>query len=211
MLDFTKAVSNAAPEPRTVAGRATWRMLTFGGLAAFAAGLAILTWPGLSLAVVGQLFGLYLLAHGAMQLVGAIVWRQHGTRTLLAVSGIVSVLLGLMCFRSALQSIWLLAWWIGFGWLLRGIALTTAVFKAGGRPRLGWNLWIGPLSVLAGLVVIAWPFSSIATLAVVSGICLLVLGIVEAAHGFRLLSRELRQPRPRHAQRPLRPRSMPPM
>ena len=44
------------------------------------------------------------------------------------------------------------------------------------------------LGILAGIVVLAWPFDSIVTLALVVGIWLIILGVMEIVAGFGMRS-----------------------
>ena len=46
-------------------------------------------------------------------------------------------------------------------------------------PRRGWHVFFGIVSVLAGMVVVAWPFDSIAVLAVVTGVWAVFIGIYQ--------------------------------
>src|SRR4051812_18226464 len=85
---------------------AAWQVLLTAGLAAIALGVCVLAWPGETLRVVGILFGIYLLISGVFQLVGA--FGHHvptGMRVLHFVTGALSVLLGLICFRGAAESL----------------------------------------------------------------------------------------------------------
>jgi uncharacterized membrane protein HdeD (DUF308 family) len=60
----------------------------------------------------------------------------------------------------------------------------------GGRARLNrsWIVLMGLLSIAAGIVVLVWPGISLLTLAVVLGVWLLVLGILEIVFAFQLRS-----------------------
>jgi uncharacterized membrane protein HdeD (DUF308 family) len=102
------------------------------------------------------------------------------------VSGSLRVLLGLLCFRGPAQSILLLALWIGFGWLLRGIMTTAAALCGPETPARGWQILLDVLAIVAGIVLIISPFTSIATLAVFAGVWLIVLGGVEIVHAVPL-------------------------
>ncbi|MEU8822932.1 HdeD family acid-resistance protein [Streptomyces sp. NPDC048636] len=166
---------------------AAWQVLVVAGLVAIVLGIVVLAWPAATLVVVGALFGTYLLVSGIFQLVGAFgshVPRQ--LRVLGFVSGSLSVLLGLLCFRGPAQSILLLALWIGFGWLLRGVMLTATAISAEGLPARGWQIALGLISALAGVLLIVLPFGSIGALAVTAGVWLLALGVVEVVHGVQL-------------------------
>ncbi|WP_443062519.1 hypothetical protein [Streptomyces sp. NBC_00457] len=59
-----------------------------------------------------------------------------------------------MCFRGTLQSILLLALWIGFSWLLRGTMVTATAASAPDTPSRGWMLFTGIIGMLAGIVLI---------------------------------------------------------
>ncbi|MFD9207135.1 HdeD family acid-resistance protein [Streptomyces sioyaensis] len=164
-----------------------WQFLLTMGLAAIALGVLVLAWPSQTLRVVGVLFGIYLLATGVFQLAaafGAHVPRH--LRVLHFVAGALFILLGLVCFRGTLESILLLALWIGFGWLLRGIMVTATAISAEDIPARGWQLFLGIITTLAGVVVIVAPFSSIAALTLVVGIMAIVLGVVEVFHAIKM-------------------------
>ncbi|WP_421108380.1 HdeD family acid-resistance protein [Streptomyces sp. NEAU-S77] len=169
---------------------AAWQVLLTAGLAAIVLGLLVLVWPAATLAVVGALFGVYLLISGIFQLVGAFgAHTPQSMRVLGFVSGAVSVFLGLLCFRGPAQSVLLLALWIGFAWLLRGVMHTITAVQDEGIPARGWQIFLGVVSALAGIVLIVSPFGSIAALTLVTGVWLIVLGIIEVIHGIQLRTR----------------------
>ncbi|MBL1101440.1 HdeD family acid-resistance protein [Streptomyces sp. 205] len=170
-----------------VLSEATWQVLVTAGLVAIALGVIVLAWPGPTLAVVGALFGVYLLVGGIFQLAGTFssqVPRQ--LRVLGFVSGALSVLLGLLCFRGPAQSILLLALWIGFGWLLRGVMLTATAISAEELPARGWQIALGLITALAGVLLVVLPFGSIKALALTAGVWLIALGVIEVVHGIQL-------------------------
>ncbi|WP_413104656.1 HdeD family acid-resistance protein [Streptomyces sp. Inha503] len=165
----------------------TWQVLVTAGLVAIALGIMVLAWPGPSLVVIGALFGAYLLISGIFQLAGA--FGSHiprNLRVLSFVTGALSVLLGLLCFRGPAQSILLLALWIGFAWLIRGVMQTAMAVSGEDLPARGWQVFLGLLTILGGIILIVAPFGSITALSVVAGIWLLALGIIEIMHGIQL-------------------------
>ncbi|MGO4749243.1 HdeD family acid-resistance protein [Streptomyces sp. 2MCAF27] len=166
---------------------ATWQVMVTTGVIAIALGVMVLAWPGETLAVLGALFGAYLLVTGIFQLAGAFGAHVPGhLRVLSFISGALAVLLGLLCFRGPAQSILLLALWIGFAWLIRGVMMTAAAISQEGLPARGWQIFLGVISMLAGIILIVAPFGSITALAVVAGIWLLALGVIEVFHGVQL-------------------------
>lgn len=176
-----------AGRPETLAGRESplervarhgWLFLLSLGIVAAIVGLIVLIWPSETLRVVGVLFGIYLLISGATEIVLAFAPGLRGGARLLGVlTGAFSFLLGLISFRGTLESILLLALWIGFGWLITGI---TRAVAAGSTPYVryrGWQVLGGILQTIGGIVVISTPFASIFALTVFSGIWLIVIGI----------------------------------
>ncbi|MER5713004.1 HdeD family acid-resistance protein [Streptomyces sp. NPDC042898] len=178
------------PGPLGMLAGAAWQALLVAGLASVVLGILVLVWPDASLRVAGVLFGLYLLFSGVMQLVAA--FGTHATtalRVMAFISGALSILLGLFCFRGAMQSTLLLALWIGIGWLFRGITQTVAAASDSAMPARGWQIFLGLVSAIAGVVLIVSPLESAAVLTVLVGIWLLVVGVVEAATAFMIRSR----------------------
>lgn len=178
------------PGPLGVLAGAAWQALLVAGLVSLALGIMVLVWPDASLRVAGVLFGLYLLFSGVMQLVAA--FGTHVTtalRVMAFISGALSILLGLFCFRGAMQSTLLLALWIGIGWLFRGITQTVAAASDPTMPARGWQIFLGAVSAVAGVVLIVSPLESAEVLTVLAGIWLLMVGVAEVVTAFMIRSR----------------------
>ncbi|MEU8527382.1 MULTISPECIES: HdeD family acid-resistance protein [Streptomyces] len=166
--------------PLGMLARSAWQFMLFAGIATLIIGVLVLAWPDETLVAIGVLFGLYLLFSGVMQLIAA--FGTHTTtalRVMAFISGALSILLGLFCFRGATQSIFLLALWIGIGWLFRGIMETVAAISDPAMPARGWHIFLGVVTFLAGVVLIASPLESLSVLTVLGGCWALVVGVVE--------------------------------
>jgi uncharacterized membrane protein HdeD (DUF308 family) len=177
--------------------RYAWQAVLATGIVAVVLGVLVLMWPGVSVVVAGVLFGLYLVVGGVLQLTAA--FGTHGMtalRVLAFISGALSILLGLLCFRSAFDSILLLALWIGIGWLFRGIIGIMSAVSDPNLPARGWQGFFGVISVLAGIALIDSPLTSIGLLAALGGAWLVVLGVVEIVTAFRVRAHAKRVPRP---------------
>lgn len=177
--------ATGAESPLEQMARRGWLFLLALGIVAVIVGVIVLVWPGETLRVVGVLFGIFLLVSGAAEIVLAFApGLRGGTRFLSVLVGALSILLGLISFRGAAESILLLALWIGFGWLITGI---TRAVSAGSSPYTryrGWQILGGVLLAIGGIVVISAPFASIFALAVFSGIWLIVIGIWQIIEAF---------------------------
>ncbi|WP_329253182.1 HdeD family acid-resistance protein [Streptomyces sp. NBC_01478] len=175
--------------PLFALSKAAWQVVLLTGVASLVLGVLVLVWPGASLFAAGILFGLYLLISGVFQLVAAFgTHRATSLRVLAFISGALSIVLGLFCFRGPMQSILLLALWIGIGWLIRGITQTLAAIHDGTMPARGWQIFLGIVTFVAGIVLIDSPFRSVAVLTLVCGIWLVAVGVVEIITGVRMRS-----------------------
>ncbi|MEU3522821.1 HdeD family acid-resistance protein [Streptomyces sp. NPDC038707] len=182
--------------PLHLLSRAAWQTVLLTGLGSLVLGVLVLAWPGASLLAVGVLFGLYLLYSGVLQLVSAFGTHQATSLRVLAfISGALSILLGLLCFRGPMRSLLLLALWIGIGWLFRGITQVLAAAHDPRTPARGWQILLGVLTFAAGIVLIDSPFASVAVLTLVGGIWLVAVGVVEILTALRLRGRARRVPR----------------
>ncbi|MFJ3216822.1 HdeD family acid-resistance protein [Kitasatospora sp. NPDC086801] len=176
--------------PLGMLAKAAWQVLLIAGIASLALGIVVFAWPKQTLLVVGVLFGLYLLVIGIVQLIAA--FGTHATtalRVLAFISGAICILLGLLCFRSAVQSLLLLAIWIGIGWLFRGITQLAAAVSDPLMPARGWQAFAGVANTLAGVLLLVWPVGSIAALTVLAGCWLLILGLIEIVTALQMRGR----------------------
>jgi uncharacterized membrane protein HdeD (DUF308 family) len=133
------------------------------------------------------LLGIYLVASGIAQVIMAFGLEvSGGYRVLLFITGALSLILGVLAFRHFGQGyvVLLLAIWIGVGFIFQGVAATTIAISNKELPGRGWSIFFGVTSVIAGLVVLAWPFDSIVVLALVTGIMLVVIGITQVFSSF---------------------------
>lgn len=171
--------------------RHLWKSMLAWGVISVLLGVAILLWPGISIGIAAVLFGVYLLASGVAQVVFAISLDvSGGERLLLFLSGGLSLVLGVLALRNLGDgyAILLLAIWVGIGFIFQGVAETALAMGFRELPGRGWHTFLGIVSVIAGMVVLAWPFDSIAILAVVTGAWLIVLGVFQV--GWALQARK---------------------
>lgn len=162
-----------------------WKSALLSGILAVILGILVLAWPGKTIIVAAIIFGAYLLVTGIAQVVFAFSLHvSAGGRVLLFISGAASMILAVLCFRSLQDSILLLAIWIGVGFIFRGVATAVSAISDPTLPGRWWEIFIGGITLLAGVIVLASPFESIATLTLVVGIWLIVIGVFEAVSAF---------------------------
>ena len=164
-----------------------WKSTLLSGILAVILGILVLAWPGKTIIVAAVLFGVYLLITGIAQVIFAFSLHvSAGGRVLLFISGAASLILAVLAFRHFGEgyAVLLLAIWIGVGFIFRGVATTVSAISDPGMPGRAWEIFFGIISTLAGVVVMASPFESLAVMTLVVGIWLIVLGVFEAVSAF---------------------------
>jgi uncharacterized membrane protein HdeD (DUF308 family) len=111
-----------------------------------------------------------------------------GTRVLLALLGVLSFIVGIYALRHVNVTIVALALVLGIFWIVNGVIELFTAIGHREMPGRGWTIILSLLSIVAGSVVLAYPDISLQALAVVLGIWLVALGIIEIALAFRLRS-----------------------
>jgi uncharacterized membrane protein HdeD (DUF308 family) len=171
-----------------------WKSTLLSGLLAVILGILVLAWPGKTILVAAIVFGAYLLVAGIAQVIFAFSLHvSAGGRVLLFLSGAAALILAVLCFRSLWDSVLLLAIWIGVGFIFRGVATAVSAISDPTLPGRAWEIFIGVISLIAGVVMLASPFESVAILAMVVGIWLVVIGVFEvvSAFGIRKAAKEV--------------------
>jgi uncharacterized membrane protein HdeD (DUF308 family) len=180
------------PGPTSDLMHRIWISSVLFGLLAVILGVVMLAWPGPSILVAAALFGVYLVASGIVMVLLAFnsPLASGGHRFFSFVTGVVSIILGILAFRHFGEgyAVLLLAIWIGVGFMFRGVAATASAISFPRFPGRGWAIFFAVLSIIAGIVVLAYPFDSIVTLALVVGIWLVVLGSMEVVSAFGIRS-----------------------
>ena len=168
-----------------------WKSTLLSGILAVILGILILAWPGPTILVAAIFFGAYLLITGIAQVIFAFSLHvSAGGRVLLFISGAASLILAVLAFRHFGEgyAVLLLAIWIGVGFIFRGVATTVSAISDPGMPGRGWEIFFGIITTIAGVVVMASPFDSIAILTLVVGWWLIVIGVFEVISAFGIRS-----------------------
>ena len=152
-------------------------------------GAVVLSWPGPTILVAATLFGVYLLVTALVELFVAftVPWSA-ATRVMLFISGALSLVLAMLSFRhfGDAYAVLLLSLWIGIGFIFQGISGVASGISERQMPGRGWDIVLGILTVIAGVVVLVWPFDSIGVLTIVTGIWLVISGVVKVVQSFQI-------------------------
>lgn len=113
--------------------------------------------------------------------------QAHAPRWWVIVTGIASVMLGVLLLSQTAATLMAVVTFIGAYWLVSGIASLASLFVD--RSQRGWKLFGGVLGILAGLTVLGQPVLSTIMLpsvyAIVIGVQGLLFGIVLLVASFR--------------------------
>lgn len=171
-----------------------WKSTLVSGILSLIVGVLVMAWPGKSVVLAAVAFGIYLLITGAAQVIFAFSLHvTAGSRILLFISGAASLILAVLAFRHFGNAVLLLAIWVGVGFIFRGVATTVSALSDPTLPGRGWSIFVGVMSLIAGVIVMGSPLESIVTLAYVVGAWFVVIGIFEimSSFGIRKASKTL--------------------
>lgn len=168
----------------------SWWVLLFVGLVSIVVGVFCVLQPETAIKTLALLFAIWLVVSGLWQFVrGFSSGLGGGTRALLIITGVLSLLIGFYALRawwetdSALIAGWILAIFIGIGFLFRGFADLFMGIERKGQAGRGWLIFSGIVIIIGGFVVLTVPMTIVA-LAWVVGIWLIVIGIFEIIGAF---------------------------
>ncbi len=167
-----------------------WGWVLAFGIITVALGIAALAWPGRTLVVVAVLFGIQLIVLGIFRFVNAIASDDQtaGNRVLLALLGVLSLIIGLYAVRHVLVTLVSLAVLLGIFWIVSGAVELFMALSHKEMSNRGWNAVMAAISVIAGIVVLAYPGISLLVLAVVLSIWLVVFGVMQISTAVRIRS-----------------------
>jgi uncharacterized membrane protein HdeD (DUF308 family) len=173
----------------SVLGQQLWKNKLVSGVLTIVLGAMLLAWPGPSILVISTMFGVYLLVSGFAELFLAFTLpRSAATRVLLFLTGALSVVLAILSFRHFGDgyAVLLLSVWIGTGFIFLGVSENAVALGERNLPGRGWYAVFGVMSVIAGAIVLVWPLDSIVVLTLVSGVSLLILGVIQIVQAFQI-------------------------
>jgi uncharacterized membrane protein HdeD (DUF308 family) len=171
---------------------ATWQATLILGVLTVILGIIVSFHPTGSLNVVAVLFGVLMILSGIFQLI-RVFDPLELNRVWAGISGLLFIVIGVVLIRHLHLTRALIGLFIGITWIVQGLGAVIGGVAGGTREGRGWWIVFGAVSVVAGIVVVATPASSLNVLAVLLGIWFIIMGLLETAAGF-LLRRSLTRP-----------------
>jgi uncharacterized membrane protein HdeD (DUF308 family) len=172
------------PPPTVLLMINSWQATLILGLVTIVLGVIVTAHPNGSLRVLAVLIGIAAIISGLFQLIRS-ADRAARHRLWLGICGLVFIALGVVLIRHLNLTLALIGLLVGVSWIVQGIAGLMSAF-CGPQEGAAWWAVFGSISLIAGIVVTASPLSSVTVLAVLVGIWLLVIGLLEIVAGLIL-------------------------
>ena len=160
-----------------------WQAMVVVGVVTVILGLVVALHPTGSLNVIAVLLGVLLVISGIFDLVRAFD-SSESHRVWLGIAGLLLVVIGVVLIRHLNLTVALVGLVIGITWIVQGLAALATAFSGGPGERRGWWIFFGLISLIAGIVVIAVPTTSVTVLAVLVGIWFIITGLMQIIGGF---------------------------
>ena len=141
-------------------------------------GIVALVWPDATLTTIAIIFGIYLVASGIFRITVAVLPHPGGAglRWLSGILGLLVTAAGVFCLASPEKSLVVIAFVIGFGWIMDGIVDFMLGLRSAIRPR--WFGFVsGIISIAAGVAMFVLPATGIETLVFIGSALLIVVSV----------------------------------
>ena len=170
--------------PAAFLAASTWQATLVLGVVTAILGLVVTLRPSGSLTVIAVLIGILMILSGIFHLV-RVFDRAEQHRVWLGIAGLLYVVIGVVLIRHLHLTVALIGLIVGLTWIIQGLS---ALFGgvAASREGRGWWIFFGIVSLIAGIVVVSAPVSSVTVLAVLMGIWFIVMGLFEVVAAFIL-------------------------
>jgi uncharacterized membrane protein HdeD (DUF308 family) len=163
----------------------SWQVTLGLGVLTVILGIIVSLHPSGSLNVLGVLLGIQMILAGIFHLV-RVFDQDERHRIWVGIAGLLFIVIGVVLIRHLHLTLAIIGLVIGITWIVQGLTALIGGLAGGVREGRAWWIAFGVISVIAGIVVVAAPVSSLNVLAVLLGICFIVMGALEVTAGFLL-------------------------
>jgi len=181
-------VNTSSPQDAIMAFGKKWWLLLILGILSMVVGVMALNNPVSATATLVLLFGIWLLFSGIGTIVRAIADDTEGSgKVLMIISGSLSIILAVIFFNGGIvKDAQLAAIFMGITFIFRGMAELVAGLASKGVPGRGWAIFMGIITLIAGVITINNPIASLVTITQVMSFFLIILGVMEIVASFQL-------------------------
>ncbi len=155
-----------------------WQTSLFLGAATLILGVIVSFHPAGSLNVVAVLLGVLMLISGIFHL-SRMFDADEPHRIWLGIAGLLFIVAGVVLIRHLHLTKAIIGLFVGTVWIVQGVVSLVAGVSGGSRQGRAWWIAFGLLSIIAGIVVVAIPASSLTFLAALLGIWFAIMGLLQ--------------------------------
>jgi uncharacterized membrane protein HdeD (DUF308 family) len=161
----------------------SWQAALLLGVVTLILGLVVTFHPTTSLNVIAVLLGILMILSGLFHLIRVFDPRERH-RVWLGIAGLLFIVIGVILIRHLHLTRSIIGLVIGLTWIVQGLTALIGGISGGVREGRAWWIIFGVVSLIAGIVVVSAPASSLDVLATLLGIWFVVMGIFEIIGGF---------------------------
>jgi uncharacterized membrane protein HdeD (DUF308 family) len=176
-----QAVSTTEARPTT----GGWWLVLLIGLISAVVGIVIMAQPGESLTTLAVIVGIFLLFDGVLELAASLLHTTQ-SRGMVALLGVITAIIGVLLIRHPTETVVAVGLLIGIWLIAVGVVRVVAAFETDGHR--GWNVGVGVVELIAGIVIVANPNIGYGTLALLVGISFVINGLGMLALGWSMHS-----------------------
>jgi uncharacterized membrane protein HdeD (DUF308 family) len=155
-----------------------WWLFVLVGVASLVAGVILVLKPSNSLSALAVVFGIFLLIDGIAELIRSF-GHTVSNRGLAAIVGVLGIVIGIILIRHPFHAVTAIGLLIGIWLVAAGVIRFVRGVVVG-----GWlGIVIAIVEIIAGIVIVSDPHIGYATLAILTGIWLIINGLVVIAIG----------------------------
>lgn len=122
---------------RAASNHQRWGLLVLEGVLNIAVGVIAFIWPGLTAVTFVLLIAAWAIVTGVLEIVAAVRLHPEYGRWWLILSGVASVIFGVLLVVAPLAGVIVVTWWIGAFALIFGIMLLVLAFRLRARKDSG--------------------------------------------------------------------------
>lgn len=164
-----------------------WWVILLRGILALIFGVLTFVWPGITLAVLVALYGAFALVDGVLAIVAAIRGGAPAPRWWLALVGVFGIAAGVLTVLWPQITAVMLLMFIAAWAIAMGVMQIVGAIKLRNEIEGEWLLIAsGVLSVLFGVMLVAWPGAGALAMVLVIGAFAIMFGILMIGFSLRL-------------------------
>ena len=162
----------------------SWWSFLLRGIIALAFGIVMIAYPSATAKTFFWIFGVFVLVYGLVDLIRGVVHlfkkeKWFATFTWGAVGLIIGgIILGNLNHATA-GFLWVMAILVGIWVIILGVVELAAAFDLPPETGRGWIGVLGVISIIFGIIILAYPFGTVYTLMVLIGIYAIIAGIFD--------------------------------